>query len=73
MDTAITRSRVHEQLLELKMKHAERSVDRLCEEAVARQTGYTELREHSRFVNHCRASSGAAQASFTSSFQRWAL
>ena len=30
-------------------------------------------REHSRFVNHCRASSGAAQASFTSSFQRWAL
>lgn len=43
MDTAITRSRVHEQLLELKMKHAERSVDRLCEEAVARQTGYTEL------------------------------
>jgi DNA replication protein DnaC len=43
MDTAIIRSRIHEQLLELKMKHAERAVDRLCEEAAERQSGYTEL------------------------------
>jgi DNA replication protein DnaC len=43
MDTMITHSRVHEQLLELKMKHAEKSIDPLCEEAAARQTGYSEF------------------------------
>jgi DNA replication protein DnaC len=39
----ITRARVHEQLIELKLKHAEKSVDQLCEEAVTRQSGYTEF------------------------------
>jgi DNA replication protein DnaC len=43
MDTELTRSRVHEQLLELKLKHAEQSVDRLCEDATERQTGYSEF------------------------------
>lgn len=43
MDTTITHSRVHEQLLELKMKHAEKTVDQLCEDAAARQSGYTEF------------------------------
>lgn len=43
MDSALTQARVHEQLLELKMKHAERIVDQLCEEASSRQSGYTEL------------------------------
>ena len=32
-----------EQLLELKMKRAERDVDHLCEEADARQSGYTDF------------------------------
>ena len=35
MDNVLTRSRVHEQLLELKMKHAEQSVDHLCDDARA--------------------------------------
>jgi DNA replication protein DnaC len=43
MDTPLTHSRVHEQLLELKMKHAEKSVDQLCEEAATRQSGYSEF------------------------------
>jgi DNA replication protein DnaC len=43
MDTTPARAHVHQQLLELKMKHAERDVDRLCEEAAARQSGYTEF------------------------------
>ncbi len=43
MDTTLTRTRVHAQLLELKMKHAEKTVDQLCEEAAQRQSGYTEL------------------------------
>jgi len=43
MDTTITHARVHEQLLELKMKHAEKTVDQLCEEAATRQSGYTEF------------------------------
>jgi len=43
MDTALIRSRLHAQLLELKMKHAEREVDQLCDEAGARQSGYSEL------------------------------
>jgi len=43
MDTALTRSRVHEQLLELKMKHAEKTVDQLCDQAAERQTGYSEF------------------------------
>jgi len=43
MDTTLTHARVHGQLLELKMKHAERSVDQLCAEAAERQTGYSEF------------------------------
>lgn len=43
METSITHSRVHEQLLELKMKHAEKTIDQLCEEAATRQSGYTEF------------------------------
>ncbi len=43
MDTTLTHARVHEQLLELKMKHAEKSVDQLCEDSAARQTGYAEF------------------------------
>ena len=43
MDTTLTRTRLHEQLLELKMKHAEKTVDQLCEEAATRQSGYTEF------------------------------
>jgi DNA replication protein DnaC len=43
MDTTLTHSRVHEQLLELKMKHAEKTVDQLCEEAATRQSGYTDF------------------------------
>ena len=43
METTLTRSHLHEQLLELKMKHAERTVDRLCDEAASRQSGYTEF------------------------------
>jgi DNA replication protein DnaC len=40
---AITRARVHEQLLELKLKHAEKTVDHLCEEAAQRLSGYHEF------------------------------
>jgi len=43
MDDILTRSRVHEQLMELKMKHAEQAVDHLCDDAAERQTGYTEF------------------------------
>lgn len=43
MDTTITHARVHEQLLELKLKHAEKTIDQLCEEAATRQSGYTEF------------------------------
>jgi len=43
MDTTLTQVRVHEQLLELKMKHAEKTVDQLCAEAATRQCGYTEF------------------------------
>jgi DNA replication protein DnaC len=43
MDTSITHSRVHEQLLELKMKHAEKSVDSLCQDAAERSCGYSEF------------------------------
>ena len=43
MDTTLTHARVHEQLLELKMKHAEKTVDQLGEEAATRQSGYTEF------------------------------
>jgi DNA replication protein DnaC len=43
MDTTLTRARVHEQLLELKMRHAEKAVDQLCEDAAQRQSGYTEM------------------------------
>lgn len=43
MDTTLTRTRIHEQLLELKMRHAEKAVDVFCEEAAQRQTGYTEF------------------------------
>lgn len=43
MDTTLTHARVHEQLLELKMKHAEKTVEQLCEEAATRQSGYTEF------------------------------
>jgi len=42
----IERVRVHEQLLELKLKHAEKIVDRLCEEATERSSSYTELPAH---------------------------
>jgi len=43
MDTLLTRQRVHEQLLELKLKHAEQAVDHLCDESAERQTGYSEF------------------------------
>jgi len=43
MDSTLTQARVHEQLLELKMKHAEKTVNQLCEEAATRQSGYTEF------------------------------
>ena len=43
MDTTLTRARLHEQLLELKLKHAEKTVDQLCEDAAQRQSGYSEL------------------------------
>jgi DNA replication protein DnaC len=43
MDSTQVRAHVHQQLLELKLKHAEKAVDRLCEEAAARQSGYTEF------------------------------
>jgi DNA replication protein DnaC len=46
MDTTLTRTRVHAQLLELKMKHAEKTVDQLGEEAATRQSGYTEFLSH---------------------------
>jgi DNA replication protein DnaC len=39
----IERSRLHEQLLELRLKHAEKIVDRLCDEAAERSASYTEL------------------------------
>lgn len=40
---ALQRARLHEQLLELKLKHAERVVDQLCQEAVERTGSYTDL------------------------------
>ena len=43
MDNVLTRARVHEQLQELKLKHAEQAVDHLCDDAAERQTGYTEF------------------------------
>jgi DNA replication protein DnaC len=43
VETALTSARIHEQLLELKMRHAEKSVDSLCEDAAQRQTGYSEF------------------------------
>ncbi len=43
MDNTLTHSRIHAQLLELKMKHAESTVDQLCEEAASRQSGYSEF------------------------------
>jgi DNA replication protein DnaC len=43
MDNLLTRQRVHEQLLELKLKHAEQAVDHLCDESAERQTGYSEF------------------------------
>ena len=43
MDTTPARAHVRQQLLELKLKHAERDVDHLCEEAAARQSGYTDF------------------------------
>ena len=43
MDTSLIHARVHEQLRELKMKHAEKLVDHLCEEAASRQCGYAEF------------------------------
>lgn len=39
----ITRSRVHEQLMELKLKHAEKTIDQLCQDATERQSSYTEF------------------------------
>jgi DNA replication protein DnaC len=35
--------RLHEQMLELKLKHSERTVDQLCQEAAERRMGYTEF------------------------------
>jgi DNA replication protein DnaC len=43
VDTTLIQTRVHEQLLELKMKYAEKCVDQLCEDAASRQSGYTEF------------------------------
>jgi DNA replication protein DnaC len=43
MDTSLTHARVHEQLLELKLKHADQALDTLCEEALRRQCGYSEF------------------------------
>jgi len=43
MDTMLTRTRVHDQLRALSLKHAEKAVDGLCEEAAQRQSGYTEF------------------------------
>lgn len=43
MDNVLTRARVHEQMQELKLKHAEQAVDHLCDDAAERQTGYTEF------------------------------
>jgi DNA replication protein DnaC len=42
MDT-LERVKLHEQLLELKLKHAEKIVDQLCHEATERQMSYTEV------------------------------
>jgi DNA replication protein DnaC len=43
MDTTLTRARVHEQMRALGLKHAEKTVDGLCEDAAQRQSGYTEF------------------------------
>ena len=43
MDTTLIRARVHDQLRTLNLKHAERNVDPLCEEAAQRPSGYTEF------------------------------
>ena len=39
----IQRARVHEQMLELKLKHAERVLDPICEDAMERSASYTEV------------------------------
>ncbi|MBP7427863.1 MAG: IS21-like element helper ATPase IstB [Candidatus Hydrogenedentes bacterium] len=43
MDSTLTNVRVHEQLVELKLKHAEQALDAVCEEATRRQCGYSEF------------------------------
>lgn len=41
--SAIVKVKLHEQLAELKLKHAERTVDQLCQEAMDREMSYTEF------------------------------